>query len=210
MDEKEDNHGDSDRNGEGNGEEAIDYHVLPVGEQGESEAAGHQGDGGNDVARGSHWLKRKLAWGRGCFRVRSQILKPHRSSDLLLRIVLPLETNGVAETTDDVAVSVAEVSVVELALIVASVSVADVSGADVTVEAPSSTVVETSVVELGEAASVVGEASSCRAIGRTTPAKATLRHKRRARKVHNHPDALAALIFATRGCIAVSHHYHFG
>lgn len=128
----------------------------------------------------------------------------------------PLETNGVAETIDDVEVPVEEESEVELVLIVASVSVADVSGADVSgagvaVEALSSAVVEASFAELGEAASVVG-AASCRAIGRTTPAKATLRHKSRVRRAHSRPDTAVALIVATRGwaSAAASQQHYLG
>lgn len=115
----------------------------------------------------------------------------------------PLETNGVAETIDVVVVAVpVEDAVVELGLLVASVSGPVVEG-----EASSTAVVETSDVELKIAALVVGEAS-CRAIGRTTPAKATLRHKSNAKRAHSRPDTAVSLIFAPRGWTSamMSHH----
>jgi len=105
-----------------------------------------------------------------------------------LPITEPLDTNGVAETINDVVAVPVEDFEVELGLILASASVADVEGSFVAVAV-------TSVVELGMATSVVGEAS-CRAIGRTTPAKATLRHRSRVKRAHSRPDTAATLILA--------------
>lgn len=98
---------------------------------------------------------------------------------LLLNMVLFAELVGVAET-DGVADTVNDpVSVLEA---VASFPVPETEGV---AEASSLPAVEEMVADsVAVAMSAVVLASSCRGIGRRTPAKATFRHRNRARRAH--------------------------
>lgn len=109
--------------------------------------------------------------------------------DLLLNMVLFAELIGVAETTEDVAEVVGDpVDVLEVAV---SVPVAE---AVADVEPSPSPVVEEAGAEFVVVSAVVPE-SSCRRTGRTRPARATFRHRSRARRAHSLWETAMARIF---------------